>query len=604
MNKLVSDLELANVRQSLQILRNQVAAGQVETEYALRQIDKFTALIERVEGLQKTQSSSLRFEALYNVSRVLGTSLEQETVLAQVMDAIIQLTGAERGFLMLRDDDGNLKTRLARNMDQQTLTPEERQYSRTIANLVIDRNEGLLTTNAVEDPRFAAGASIVSQGLRSIMACPLRARGSVIGIVYVENRIVAGRFSKEDLTTLEALAAQASIAIDNARLFSETDQQLSRRVEELRALRRIDLRLSEMLDPQAAMRYTLEAAMQLAQADAGCLGVAEGDPPAVSAAHQFPDNTDAAALLASDEVAAVVREGKWRLRTDENSAVLIMPVRRETKVIAVMLLKRASAAFESDRIDLVERVAARAAVTFENARLYAAVQAADRAKSEFVGIVAHDLKAPMTSIQGYADLLLLHSTNLDERQRSFLERISGTVRRMETLVSDLADISRIESGHFFMEERAVTVESVVSAVRDQTLPQIQARSHRYHEHIAPGLPPLRTDYFRLVQVLTNLVSNAYKYTPDGGDITLKAALEGGRVWFIVQDTGIGLTEEGVRRLGTRFWRADDSYTRSQPGTGLGFAITASIVEQMGSRIQISSAPGQGSTFRFSVAIME
>jgi len=321
-------------------------------------------------------------------------------------------------------------------------------------------------------------------------------------------------------------------------------------------------------------------------------------------AHQLPDNAGASALLASDDVTAVVQGGRWRLMADEARAVLIMPVRREAKVIAVMLLERARGTFESERIELVERVAARAAVTFENARLYAAVRAADRAKSEFVGIVAHDLKAPMTSIQGYADLLLLQSTNLNERQRSFLERISGTVRRMEMLVSDLADISRIESGHFLMDERAVTVESVVSAVRDQTLPQIQARSHRYHEHIATGLPTLRTDYFRLVQVLTNLVSNAYKYTPDGGDITLAAALEGRRVWFSVQDTGIGLSEESVRRLGTKFWRADDSYTRSQPGTALGFAITASIVEQMGSRIQVDSAPGQGSTFRFSIAIVE
>jgi two-component system cell cycle sensor histidine kinase PleC len=175
---------------------------------------------------------------------------------------------------------------------------------------------------------------------------------------------------------------------------------------------------------------------------------------------------------------------------------------------------------------------------------------------------------------------------------------------MEVLVSDLADISRIESGHFYMAEIAVPVQSVIDAVRDQTSPQIQARGHRYIETIEQQLPDLKTDFYRLVQVLTNLVSNAYKYTPDGGTITFTVRREHQRVHFAVTDTGIGLSEESIRKMGTKFWRAEDTFTRSQPGTGLGFAITSSIVEQMGSKIHITSEVGKGSTFAFSVATME
>ncbi len=231
------------------------------------------------------------------------------------------------------------------------------------------------------------------------------------------------------------------------------------------------------------------------------------------------------------------------------------------------------------------------------------MRAADLAKSEFVGVVAHDLKSPMTSIRGYAELILSRMRdNLQDRQIMMLNTISTTVKRMEILVSDLADISRIESGHFFMEETHVQIADIVQAIKDNTLPQIEERQHQWIEDIEPNLPEMRVDYYRLLQVLTNFVSNAYKYTPDGGKIMLRARRGGDRIEFSVSDTGIGLTGEQIAKLGTKFWRADDDYTRSQPGTGLGFAITQALVEQMGSHILIESEPGKGSTFRFSVPI--
>jgi signal transduction histidine kinase len=112
------------------------------------------------------------------------------------------------------------------------------------------------------------------------------------------------------------------------------------------------------------------------------------------------------------------------------------------------------------------------------------------------------------------------------------------------------------------------------------------------------------DYYRLLQVLTNLVSNAYKYTPDGGTITVRVQPRIDRIEFSVTDTGIGLSPENVKKLGTKFWRGEDDYTRSQPGTGLGFAITSSLVEQMGGKIVIDSEVGKGSRFTFTLPIGE
>ncbi len=602
-NLSVTDIEIANMRNNLNLIRSQLKAGRLDEAFLTIQVNKMDALLERVAQDQAQRGQSSRFEALYNVSRVLGSSLELQTVLDQVMDAIIQLTKAERGFLMLNDDDGGLTVKVARNFDQQTLSSEDFKFSSTVVNRVLDSHEAILTTNASEDPRFAGQASIVSQSLRSIMATPLRARGNVIGVVYVDSRALAGLFNNDDLDALDAFSAQAAIAVDNALLFSATDEALSRRVDELRQLRRVDMKLNETLDIDKAVFFTLEAACRLAYAERGLLGLVGGDEesPHIANMHQFgyaPGQAPSTTIeVLYPQAVDVVYSGHFVIGHDH----IIVPIKRDRVVIGVVVLMKDEGGFTEDQADLVERVVTRASVAIENGRLYAAVQAADRAKSEFVGIVAHDLKAPMTGIKGYAELLLMLG-DLDDSQINYLQKISATVDRMEMLVSDLADISRIESGHFFMDETMFAIEDVVQAVKDGTMPQVKVREHRFVEQIEANLPPVHTDYYRLLQVLTNLVSNAYKYTPNGGTITLEAHRVGAKVAFSVSDTGIGLTREQITLLGTKFWRADDDYTRAQPGTGLGFSITRSLIEQMGDRIKITSEPGKGSTFTFAIPL--
>lgn len=595
----LSERELAGLRQNLGMLRSQLSNGRIDPDFFSRQLEKFDDLLVRVQEDQKDRRKAGRFEALYNISRLLGSSLDLQIVLDQIMDAIIQLTGAERGFLMLRDDDGGLTVKVARNFDQQTLNSDNFKFSRTIVNTVLDTGEPVVTTNAAEDPRFSQQASIVAQALRSIMATPLRVRGSIIGVAYVDNKIIAGLFSEEDLAALDALMGQAAVALDNAMLFAETDEALARRVEELQQLRRIDLLLSETLDAEKAMQYTLEWACRLSSAAGGYMGLMDGDVARAQYSYGAAEGDLPESLNdIYPEIAQAAASGK-SVRLD--GSVLIVPMQREHAVFGVVVLHpQDGESFSDEQQDLIERIVARSAVAIENGRLYAAVRAADKAKSEFVGVVAHDLKTPMTSIGGYASLMLMQKEHLDERQVQFLELIRSTVKRMEVLVSDLSDISRIESGHFFMNETQVPVADIFQAVKDNTLPQINERGHRYVEEAEPDLPVMWVDYYRLLQVLTNLVSNAYKYTPEGGTITVSARRIGDRVQFSVSDTGIGLSPEAIAKLGTKFWRADDDYTRSQPGTGLGFAITRALVEQMGSQIDIHSVIGQGSTFTFSV----
>lgn len=603
--------ELTSIRNNINILRSQIQGGRVDGHFLVQQLDSLAFFLDRLELERQHRSQESRTNALYQVSRLIGSSLDLQTVLDQVMDAIIQLTGAERGFLMMADDDGGLQVKAARNLDQTTLTSDAFMFSRTITNQVLNTGEPIVTVNAAEDPRFAQNASIVGQALRSIMATPLRARGDVIGVVYVDSKAMTGLFNENDLAALEAFAGQAAIALDNARLFSATDHALSRRIEELTQLRRIDLLLNETLSPERAMLITLEWACRLADADSGHLGLIEGYPPRVRSVLHYGEADAFTDLSYLDEgthdVMVVAETGKTsliRYRGADGSKhnLMIVPVLRETHAIGVVvLISHGSNPFNGERQDLVERVIARASVSIENARLYAVVQAADRAKSEFVGIVAHDLKVPMASILGHADLLILFG-EVNERQQKSITTIKDTVRRMEMLVSDLADISRIESGQFFMHTRQVALDEVLEALKEVVMPEIIARGHQFVANITPDLPILETDFYRLLQILTNLVSNAYKYTPNGGTITLSIWSEHDQVYFSVSDTGIGMPPEDLEKLGTKFWRAEDEYTRSQPGTGLGFSITRSLVEQMGGYVTVESQVGIGSTFRFDIPI--
>jgi adenylate cyclase len=170
--------------------------------------------------LQSQRREQDEMEALLHVTQVVNSSLDIDQVLNQVMDQIIQLTQAERGFLMLINDRGELQFRVARNMDQETLKGSEFNISRTIVQRVANDGEPVVTTNAQEDPRFRAQESVVSYNLRSILCVPLRVKGQVTGVIYADNRIKSGLFGERHRDILTAFANQAAIAIDNASLFA------------------------------------------------------------------------------------------------------------------------------------------------------------------------------------------------------------------------------------------------------------------------------------------------------------------------------------------------------------------------------------------------
>lgn len=195
------------------------------------------AAAEQQQVLSSVTTRDARSRALLEVSRSITASLDLQTVLQQALDAVIRLTDAARGYLVLLDEDGGLGVRVARNLDQKTLEGADFTYSTSVIAEVIRSQKSIVTSDAREDQRFAHQQSVTMYRLTSIMAAPLSIRGRVIGVLYVDNPAVAGQFMPEDLELLEAFAAQAAIAIHNAMLFGQTDEALKERVKELEAAR-------------------------------------------------------------------------------------------------------------------------------------------------------------------------------------------------------------------------------------------------------------------------------------------------------------------------------------------------------------------------------
>ena len=547
-----------------------------------------------VLDLSVEAAQGIELATLYEISRAINSSLNLNETLDLVMDALIHLTGAERGCLMLLNEEGELEVRVARNFGD----PHDLELSHTVLQNAVESGQPVLTTNAQLDHRFSAQESVIGYQLRSIACIPLHARQKVIGALYLDNRMREGVFSDQDLPLLTAFANQAAIAIENANLYTMTDQALAARVEELTTLQLVDQELNASLDLERVLDLTLSWALKATGAQSGTLSVLDETGTISTMAHTDNDTQHDApepelVQLAARNRDPVIIGGKR----------MLLPVHCKERLVGLLDLRHENGGtFDPQRVEFASRLTDHAAIAIENARLYEQGRA-NQAKSEFVSLVAHELRTPMTSIQGYADLLTKGVLGpLTPEQTEFLRTISANVGRMRVLVSDLQDVSRIETGQLRLEiQPTKLIEALENSVQ-ATQAQMKSRSQHMTVDGVEGLPLVYADPTRLTQVITNLLSNASKYTPEGGHIQVRAWQEGEFVHCAVSDTGIGISSEDQARLFSKFFRSPDPAVRAMPGTGLGLCIVKSLVELQGGEIAVESQLGAGTTFTFTIPV--
>jgi signal transduction histidine kinase len=293
-------------------------------------------------------------------------------------------------------------------------------------------------------------------------------------------------------------------------------------------------------------------------------------------------------------------------------SLIVVPISVKGRILGVLAtsIVHPGRQFTQADLRLALALADRAALAIENSRLYTQerrlrqeledlnqkVQEANRLKTEFVTVVTHELRSPLTSIAGYLDLLLEEDHEGAEARGAYLQIAKRNADRLLELINDLLDIARLEAGKLELRRLPLDLESLVREVSGAVRPQIEGKRQHLRLALAAPLPAVTGDPERLTQILLNLVSNAHKYTPRGGSITVATRAERAGVCIAVQDTGIGLSSVEQQQLFTKFFRAQHPLVREVGGTGLGLAIARALVELHGGTLTVVSAPGQGSTF--------
>jgi signal transduction histidine kinase len=612
-----------------------VGSSDATVTYTRAQLDLLQAIADQTVGaivkarlLQETQQRAHQLSTLNDITRQLTSTLEQDLLLQNILEKAVNLLNCEAGTLFLMDEQtGDLFFRVTVGPVAGNLLGQRLPAGTGIAGRAVQlrapviENDGQRSTTRYEASDRQTG--FVS---RALLAVPMQIKDRVLGVIEVINRRDGLPFVEDDQNLLTAFAGQAAVAIENARLLALTDQELAARVEELSIMGRIVRELNASLEVDRAMHITLEWAMRQSNAEAGLIGMLEESNLRIMVQQGyeeiFPEPTTARIPLENLTAYSVVQTGQSKqvsLLSNGSKGILpsahtqiIIPIRREAQVIGLILLE--STSDSQGNLDFLNRLSDNAAIAISNAQLYAAVQRANEAKSEFVSFVAHELKNPMTSIKGYTELLAAGSVGgVNEMQANFLNTIRSNVERMSTLVSDLNDNAKIEAGRLRLDYKPVDVPEVVDEVLRSTKRQVEDK-HQNVELLLPAqLPQVWADRIRVGQVLTNLVSNAHKYTIEGGKILVGAEAtnnqwdpEGAKqvVHLWVKDNGIGINIEDQAKIFQRFFRSDDMKAREVPGTGLGLNITKSLVEMQGGRIWFESEFRKGTTFHFTIPVAE
>jgi len=227
----------------------------------------------------------------------------------------------------------------------------------------------------------------------------------------------------------------------------------------------------------------------------------------------------------------------------------------------------------------------------------------DRMKTEFVSLVSHELRTPLTSIKGFTEMVLDGDAGeINEEVEEYLGIVFSNAERLVALVNDLLDLSRVESGRIQLQSEPVDLNQVVQIVVATMQHKLQEKGQRLSVQLDPAATSVLGDKDKLVQVLTNYVSNAYKYTQADGEIRIEISRQDGLARVAVVDNGFGISPEDQEQLFTRFYRVDNSMTREVGGTGLGLSIVKQLIELMGGEVSVESALGSGSTFAFTVPL--
>lgn len=603
----------------------------------LNLIDSIASLtagaIIKTRLLQASQAQAQHLSLLHQVSRQLTSTLVMEQLLTTIVESAATILNSASGLLMILDETtDDLVIKVTAGQVNSGIKGKQLSKDQGVAGEAYRTKKPVILNNRASAPTSSSLFSQITElEVENILVTPLISQDEVIGLLEIINKNNELPFTEKDQEVLGGFASQAAVALNNARLYTKTDQALEKRIEELSVMQQIDRDLHSSQSLDDALQTTLKAALSQTQALCGTIAMVDTYSHEIENIWQMIPGQDQPIPLEKMDL----RDFIWFSEestapyqiidssVSELSEMLKLSMECKTHFLiqadlgdnqyALLILHLESADKLSDGdIDFLIRLTDHAVIALRNALLYEDLQDAVQSKNEFISFISHELKNPLTAIKGHADILAKGMVGeINEEQEDFLRTISHNVRRMSTFITDLSDQSHIESKSLRMAFAATPVDEVVNEVLQSYAQQIKEKSIKIDYKINAGLPEVWCDRLRLIQVLSNLLSNAVKYTPADGNIEIAAEYainnwdqEGAAevVHFWVKDDGYGIAPEDQEHIFEKFYRGTNETILRIPGTGLGLRISKSMVEMMGGTMWFESAPGEGSTFHFTIPI--
>jgi signal transduction histidine kinase len=588
---------------------------------AIENVRLFTELRESLE--QQTAGA----EILQVISQ---SPTDVQPVLTVISKAAVRFCGAEDATIALREDtemvlaahEGPIAT-------SQTGQHEALDRTTVRGQAIIDgvtvHVPDLLAPEVVEQSKSRSVGQ--SQNFRAVVAAPMLGDAGAIGCIALR-KPQPGPFTPRQIELLETFAAQAVIAIQNVRMFTELRESLEQQTataDILHVISQSPTDVQPVLDAvaRAAVRFcgAADAVINLRDRAEVVVAAHDGALSAIVGGRRQLDRSSGAGRAIIDGLTVHIPDvadldpatnaTTLRLAREHGyRAAISAPMLREGVAVGAIVLRKIEAgAFAPRQIELLETFAAQAVIAIQNVRLFTEIQeksrqleVASQHKSQFLANMSHELRTPLNAILGYTEMMVdgLYG-DVPEKAQGVLERVQANGKHLLGLINDVLDLSKIEAGQLVLALDNYSLKDVVHGVYGAVETLAAAKNLAFKVELAPNLPAGRGDERRLTQVLLNLVGNAIKFT-DKGEIVIKASAADGAYNLAVRDTGPGISEADQQKLFQEFQQADSSIAKAKGGTGLGLAISKRIIEMHGGRIWVESRPGQGSTFSLTLPI--
>ncbi|MGD9602875.1 MAG: GAF domain-containing protein [Gammaproteobacteria bacterium] len=596
--------------------------------------------IDNTRLFNDTQEALERQTATAEVLEVISSSpTDVQPVFEAIAERAAALCGADLGGV-LRHDGMMVDVAAIHGWSPQAEAEYRAVYPHAPhPGMLLDRpvldGRILHLADILDDPVMPSGMRDlrVRTGMRGMLGVPMLSAGRCIGVIGVGRKEV-GLFSSQQVQLLETFAAQAVIAIENARLFNETQEALERQTALSEVLQVIG---SSVEDPAPVFDKVLDSCHALIDCEElGLFVVREDGLVDLGAPWRGYGREGTREFLAAafprpveGTLVEIATRGRRTLHYPHVSAdndpsgllgmaaqhfgefsIVIAPMLWEDRGVGTLTAVRIPPRpFARADIDLITTFAGQAVIAIENARLFHQIkdksrqlEAANRHKSEFLANMSHELRTPLNAVIGFSEVLIERMFgDLNDKQEDYLKDIHASGKHLLSLINDILDLSKIEAGRMELDVEDFDLRSAL----ENTLTLVRERAERHGIALAleaaEDLDGFRADQRKFKQVMLNLLSNAVKFTPDGGRITVRARLAAPDLLEVaVADTGIGIAPEYLETIFEEFRQAGGSYTNKQEGTGLGLSLTRRIVELHGGRIGVDSEPGAGATFTFTL----